>query len=69
MGERLVIKVHRGQENIASLYYHWGAYSSTAVKLIETLCECALRLHKVRSGGARRAKKSYDRGSKKCDYE
>lgn len=42
MGERLVIKVHRGQENIASLYYHWGAYSSTAVKLIETLCECAI---------------------------
>lgn len=42
MGERLVIKVHRGQENIASLYYHWGAYSSTAVKLVETLCKCVL---------------------------
>jgi hypothetical protein len=42
MGERLVIKVHRGDENIASLYYHYGAYSSTAVKLIESLCKHVL---------------------------
>lgn len=32
MGQRLVITVHAFDEDIATIYYHWSAYTTSAVK-------------------------------------
>lgn len=32
MGQRLVITVQHGSENIARIYYHWSAYTRSALK-------------------------------------
>lgn len=37
MGERLVVEVKRNEERVATVYYHWSAYTHPAIKIISTL--------------------------------
>lgn len=32
MGQRLVITVHAFDEDIATIYYHWSAYTTSALQ-------------------------------------
>jgi hypothetical protein len=32
MGQRLVITVHAFDEDIAKIYYHWSAYTTSALQ-------------------------------------
>lgn len=37
MGERLVVKVERDDVLLATIYYHWSAYTQTSAKIIKNL--------------------------------
>ena len=37
MGERLVVKVERDDILLATIYYHWSAYTETSAKIIKNL--------------------------------
>lgn len=40
MGQRLVITIHKNCEDIAKLYYHWSAYSFSALKETQEIVHC-----------------------------
>lgn len=40
MGQRLVITVQSGSENIARIYYHWSAYTRSALEEARDIVEC-----------------------------
>lgn len=39
MGQRLNIEIVRGNECIANAYYHWSAYTSSAIRLTEQIID------------------------------
>lgn len=40
MGQRLVITVQSGSENIARIYYHWSAYTRSALEEARNIVQC-----------------------------
>ncbi len=55
MGQRLVVTVKKNQEDVCKLYYHWSAYTTSALMetrdIIQWINECEgddLRLHLIR---------------------
>ena len=42
MGQRLVITVKNNEENIAKIYYHWSAYSLSALEETREVLDCLL---------------------------
>ena len=40
MGQRLVVSVQYGGKNISSIYYHWSAYTRSALEEARDIVEC-----------------------------
>ena len=39
MGERLVVKISNGEDDLAAVYYHWGAYTTDALRIVQRIIE------------------------------
>ena len=39
MGQRLVITIHAFDEDIATIYYHWSAYTTSALQEAKDIIE------------------------------
>jgi len=39
MGQRLLVKVNKGEERIASIYYHWSAYTLSSLMECYNICK------------------------------
>lgn len=39
MGQRLVVTIHAFDEDIATIYYHWGAYTGTSLNIAKDLTQ------------------------------
>ena len=37
MGERLVVRINNGGEDFAAIYYHWGAYTVDALRIVQRI--------------------------------
>lgn len=37
MGERLVVKINNGGKDFAAIYYHWGAYTVDALRIVQRI--------------------------------
>jgi len=40
MGQRLVVTIHNKGRDIAKIYYHWSAYSVSALKEVDEILNC-----------------------------
>lgn len=38
MGQRLVMTIRKNREDICKIYYHWSAYTSSALKEAKKNC-------------------------------
>ena len=39
MGQRLVVTIQKDGENIANAYYHWSAYTDSALEITNNICD------------------------------
>lgn len=39
MGERLVVNISNGEDDLAAVYYHWGAYTTDALRIVQRIVE------------------------------
>lgn len=42
MGQRLVVTIQSHNEDVAKIYYHWSAYSRSALEEVKSLLDCIL---------------------------
>ena len=40
MGQRLVVTINNNDKEIAKIYYHWSAYSFSALKRVQSIVNC-----------------------------
>ena len=45
MGERLVVEIKRNHKALASVYYHWSAYTQPALEILKSMYDVVLYKH------------------------